>query len=76
VLQDPAHNPYFTPLEYYPFGSLKRHLSGQRFVNDDVIVVVMAWLQALDQDFFAEGFSALVSHWDKCLNRGDNCVEK
>jgi hypothetical protein len=27
----------------------------------DVIGVVMAWLQAVDQDFFAKGFGALLS---------------
>jgi hypothetical protein len=43
---------------------LEHRLSGQRFVNyDDDAAVVMTWLQALQQDFFAKGFSALVSHW-------------
>jgi hypothetical protein len=32
---------------------LKWRLLGQQFVNDDVITVVMTWLQALDQNFFA-----------------------
>jgi hypothetical protein len=57
------------------FGPLTQHLSGQQFVNDDILVVVMAWLHALDQYLFAEGFSALVSQWDRCLNMSD-CTEK
>jgi hypothetical protein len=36
----------------------------------------MSWLQALHLDFFAKGFNALVSYWDKCLNRGGDYVEK
>jgi hypothetical protein len=52
-------------------------LSGQRFVSDDDgVAVVTIWLQALDQDFFAKGFSTLVSGWDKCLNRDCKYVEK
>jgi hypothetical protein len=46
---------------------------GQHFLNDDVIAVVMTWLQACDQDFFARVFNKLVSHWEKCLKKsGDN----
>jgi hypothetical protein len=42
-------------------------------LNDDVIAVVMTWLQACDQDFFATVFNKLVSHWEKCLKKsGDN----
>jgi hypothetical protein len=42
---------------------------GQWFVNhDDIIAAMTTWLQALDQDFFAKAFSALVSRWNKSLN--------
>jgi hypothetical protein len=37
----------------------------QRFVNyedDNDVAAVRTWLQALQMDFFAKGFSALVSH--------------
>lgn len=37
---------------------------------------VISWLHALNADFFAKRYDALVSHWDKCLRRGDGCVEK
>jgi len=39
-------------------------------------VRVISWLLALDVDFFAKGYVALVSQRDKCLRRGDGCVEK
>jgi hypothetical protein len=29
-----------------------------------------------DQDIFMKGFKALLSHWDKCLNRGGEYIEK
>jgi hypothetical protein len=44
-------------------------------VNND-IVLVMTWLQALDEDFFAKSFNALLFSWDKCLNRGGDYVKK
>jgi hypothetical protein len=37
---------------------------------------VISWLHALVVDFFAKRYDALVSHWVKCLRRGDGCVEK
>jgi hypothetical protein len=48
----------------------------QQFVNDDVILGVTTWLHALDQDFFVKDLSALVSHWEKCLNSGGDYVKK
>jgi hypothetical protein len=48
---------------------LRQHLLGQWFLDDGGVAAVTTWLQALDQDFFAKGFSALVSCWNKCLNR-------
>jgi hypothetical protein len=44
--------------------------------DDDVVVAVMTWFQALHQDLFSNGFNALVSYWDKCLNTGGDYVEK
>jgi hypothetical protein len=33
------------------------------------------WLKQ-SEDFYAEGFDALVKRWDKCLNVGGGYVEK
>jgi hypothetical protein len=57
------------PSDFYLFGPFKWHLLGQRFVHDDFIVALIAWLWAFDQDSFVKGFSALVSPYDKCLLR-------
>jgi len=35
-----------------------------------------SWLDALDTHFFTKRYDALVSYWDKCHRRGDDCVEK
>jgi hypothetical protein len=39
-----------------------------------MMVMVMVWLQALGQSFFAKDFNALVSRWDNCLSRGGDYV--
>jgi hypothetical protein len=38
----------------------------QQFVNDDIAAAETTWLQAIDQDFFAKGFHALVSSRVTC----------
>jgi hypothetical protein len=70
-----GHSPELAPSDFLPSGTLKLHLTGQRFVND-VTTAVTTWLQALDQDFFAKGFSTLVSRWDKCFSRGGDYVDR
>jgi hypothetical protein len=41
-----------------------------------VITAVMTWLWLLDKDFVVKSFNALLSHWDKCLNKGSNYTQK
>jgi hypothetical protein len=62
--------------DFHLFGPLKWHLYVQKFVNDNVIAVMTTWLHELEQDFFVKGFSALVSCWNKYLNRGGDYIEK
>jgi hypothetical protein len=62
VLQHSTHSSDLAPSDFHLFGHLKWHLSGQWFVNDDIIVLVMTCFQALDQDLFVRGFNALVSY--------------
>jgi hypothetical protein len=61
MLQHPAHSPTLAFSNFHLSEPLKQHLLGQQFENDDVIVAVMTWLQALEQDLFVKGFNALVS---------------
>jgi hypothetical protein len=78
VLQYPAQNTNLAPSALDLLVHPKRHLSGQRFVNDDNddISPVTTWLQSLDQDLFAKGFSALVSRRKKCLKMCGDYTEK
>jgi hypothetical protein len=59
VLQHHAHSPDLAISDFHHPGPFKRHVSLQRFMNDDVIATVTTWLQPPHQDFFVKGLSAL-----------------
>jgi transposase len=73
VLPHPPYSPDLAPSDYHLFGSLKEHLGGKRFRNnEEVIQEVQEWLHLQPKDFFRE----LPDRWRKCIaNRGDD-VEK
>jgi hypothetical protein len=52
------------------------HLGGKCFADEEEAETeVRKWLRRQLKDFYAEGFSALVKRWDKCINVG-GYVEK
>ena len=77
VLPHPPHSPDLAPSDYHLFGPMKRHLSGQRFNDDDELVnAVKEWLKHLDGKFFREGIFSLVQRWEKCTQRNGNYIKK
>jgi histone-lysine N-methyltransferase SETMAR len=77
VLQHPPYSPDLAPSDFHLFGSLKRHLSGERFPDDDAVErAVCTWFQYQPKEFYATGFQGLVKRWDKCLNLCGDYVEK
>jgi hypothetical protein len=44
---------------------------GRRLADDEEVeMVVPKWLRQQSYDFYAAGFDALVTRWDKCINIG------
>ena len=77
VLPQPPYSPDLAPSDYHFFGPLKRHLAGQRFTDDDILVeAVQDWLKGLDAKFFKEGIFSLTKRWTKCIQRNGDYVEK
>ena len=77
VLPHPPHSPDLAPSDYHLFGPMKRHLSGQRFTDDDDLVeAVKDWLKSLDEKFFREGIFSLIQRWNKCVQRDGDYIEK
>jgi hypothetical protein len=59
------------------FGPLKEALGGQRFNNDEGVEVFMCnWLENQPQSFFDNGIKKLPIHWEKCVSKSGNYVEK
>jgi hypothetical protein len=73
----PPYSPDLAPLEFHLLPKMKKHLRGQCFhFNEDVQNEVKKWLCAQEAFFFYEGLAKLIYHYDKCLNRLRDYVEK
>ena len=73
------HPPYNPDLATSDFHLIKKFLSGQRqrFQNDrEKKMSVTQWLQSQAADFYNTVIQKLVPRYDKCLNSGDEYVEK
>jgi histone-lysine N-methyltransferase SETMAR len=76
-MEHALYSPDLAPSDYHVFGPLKKFLAGQRFFsNNDAKTTVWRWFRAEPAEFYNSGISKLVVQWDKCLNRGGDCVEK
>jgi histone-lysine N-methyltransferase SETMAR len=65
VLGHLPYSPDLAPSDFYLFGSLKEHLRGQKFADDnEVKEAVQSWLKATPKSFFLEGIRKLVDRFD------------
>ena len=65
------------PSDFHLFGPMKEHLRGQKFADDDeVMVAVQSWLKATPKSFFLESIRKLVDRWTKCVAKQGDYVEK
>jgi transposase len=73
VLPHPPYSPDLAASDYHLFGSLKEHLGGRRFCNnEEVIQDVQKWLHLQPKDFFLSGIHKLPDRWRKRItNQGD-----
>lgn len=73
----PLQNPSIASSDFYPFGTLKKHVAGNGFARDaDVKQAVTSWLKTLDTClFFYFWIQALALRCDMCLNINGDYVE-
>jgi hypothetical protein len=77
ILEHPPYSPGLAPSDLHLFGTLKMHVGGIPFADEeDFETELRKWLRQQSKDFFAAGFDALVKRWDKCINVGWGYVEK
>lgn len=62
----------FNMLQQHWFSPLGRKLG----LSKSILLWVINWFQALHVDLFPKSFDALVTRWDKCLNRGGGYADK
>ena len=73
------NSPDLVPNDFHLFLHLKKFLSGQhqRFQNDrEAEMNVTQWFQSQAADLYDTEIQKLIPRHDKCLNSGDECVEK
>ena len=75
-MEHPAYSPDLAPSDFHLFRSLKEALRGKRFsCDDDVKAAVHQWLRAQPKTFFAD-IKKLVGHWEKCIAKQGDYIEK
>jgi hypothetical protein len=77
VLKHPPYSPDLVPSDFHLFGSMKEHLRGQKFADEnEVMEAVQSWLKAMPKSFFLESIHKLVDRWTKCVATQGDYVEK
>jgi [histone H3]-lysine36 N-dimethyltransferase SETMAR len=77
VLPHPPYSPDLAPSDYYLFGPLKEHLSGQKFKNnEEVIAAAQDWLHHQPKSFYETGIKKLPGRWEKCVALQGDYIEK
>jgi histone-lysine N-methyltransferase SETMAR len=77
VSEHPAYSPDLAPSDLHLFPKFKEYLGGRRFKSDEEVTdAVKEWLNGLAAEVYDEGIQKLATRYDKCLNVGDDYVEK
>jgi len=77
VLPHPPYSPDLAPSDYHLFGFVKNQLRGQRYETTEAIQKVMRQcLRMAGTEFHCRGIFKLPEHWEKCVQRSGDYVEK
>jgi hypothetical protein len=64
------------PGDFHLYGLLKNHFGRYFADNEKVEMEMWKWLRQQSKDLCAAGFSALLKHWDICINVDGGYVKK
>ena len=74
------HPPYsldLAPSDLHVFGPLKEAMGGKSFRSDKEVQQAMhEWLRSQPKEFFSRGSRALPKHWNSCMERNGDYIEK
>jgi hypothetical protein len=72
----PPYSPDLAPRDFHVFLHLKAFLGGRRFHDDEVKETINTLFASQAASFYNARIQTLMTHYDKCLNNGENYVEK
>jgi len=76
-LPHPPYSPDLAASDFHVFGPLKEVIGGKSFrLDKEVQQAVHKWLHPQPKDFFSRGIHALLKHWNICMERNGDYVEK
>ncbi|GBM12380.1 hypothetical protein AVEN_211565-1 [Araneus ventricosus] len=77
IFDHPPYSPDLAPSDFHFFLQLKEFLGCKGLGSDEELEkAVTAWLNELPAEEYDTGILKLVDRYDKCLNVGDDYVEK
>jgi len=77
VLSLLPYSPDLAPSDFYFFPHLKKDLKGTHFTSDDEVKqTVTSWIKQRKPEFFTDSMRKRVLHWEKCIERQGDYVEK
>ena len=77
LIKDPPYSPDLAPSDYYLFLKMNKELCGHHFaVDDDIMNAVDHFLRDQNGTSYTQGNRLLHAHWTKCVNVGEEYVEK
>ena len=72
----PPYSPDLAPSDFFLFSKLKKELRGQRYDDDDeLMLAVEGFCKGHDAAFYREGLEALPRRWTKCIESQGDYVE-
>ena len=76
VLPHPPYPADLAPSNYYLFSELKKELRGQRYDDDDeLMLAVEEFFREHDSTFYRAGLQKLPTRWTKCIDSQGYYVE-
>ena len=76
LLPHPPYSPDLAPTDFFLFSKLKKELRGQRYDDDDeLMLAVEGFCKGHDSPFYREGLEALPRRWTKCIESQGDYVE-
>ena len=76
LLPHPPYSPDLAPSDYYLFSELKKELRGQRYDDDDeLMLAVEGFCREHSSAFYRTGLQKLPTRWTKCIDSQGDYVE-